>query len=435
MKINLNNNRHIFKIQEQLKNMDIKYLKILIFGIILRLILMPITLHPDLWGQTFTAYFFAYEGVLDIYDHLLNLTSEHPLLTTYSISDIFIYPPAAYFTLGLMRLLTRPFSDPEFITFVMANMSQLYERSDLYWNIFLYKLPYLFVDIILALTLTKFFTQYKNKLKILMLWMFNPVALYSTYMMGQFDIFPVLFSVLALLFAKRNKPYLAMLMLGIGGSYKMYPLLFVIPLALIFSKNFKLRIKYILAGFAPFVITILPYLSSSAFRQMVLFSPKSQKMLFMGFPVSGAEVLFPFVISLSLLFIYLYYLKNKNINANGIFIAVLLLIYSITHYHPQWFLWVTPLLFIDLIKNKMKYFEVQILLFLCWFAIVMLFDQTLNVGLFNPINESLSYVAPISSLINKYFDVNLLKSIIRSIFAGASVFYVYNFFQTVKLQK
>lgn len=479
-------------------------IKIILIGLIIRLILMPITLHPDLWGQTFTAYFFAFKGVFNIYEHLINLPENHPLLTTYGVSDIFIYPPLAYFTLGLFRLIIRPFTNPDFIPFVMANMSDLYQRKDLFWNIFLYKLPFLFIDIGLGLLMTKFFTDKNKKRKILFLWMINPATLYATFMMGQFDILPTLFCVLSLYFihsmqnsgeekligektlkvydkkpiilnfwlfikkdkaltslrsenpfgfgslgrrffssfrgeqnpsetplsgAKGEKAYLAMVMLGIGGSYKMFPLLFIFPFAFLLSSDIKQRIKYLCAGFLPFIFSIIPFISSSAFRQMVIFSPKSQKMLYMGFPVSGAESIFPFIMILVFFYLYIFYTK-KQIGYNNILLTILLLILSITHYHPQWFVWITPFLLLDLVKNNMKNWLVCAILFSCWFFIVMFFDQTLNVGLFNPINESLSYVTPISDYINKYFEVNLLKSIIRSIFAGTTIFYIYNLFYT-----
>ena len=41
---------------------------------------MPITVHPDFWGHSFTAYFFAYKGVANIYDYLVN-TGKFTIMT------------------------------------------------------------------------------------------------------------------------------------------------------------------------------------------------------------------------------------------------------------------------------------------------------------------------------------------------------------------
>ena len=91
------------------------WLKALLIGVAIRLVLMPITVHPDLWGHSFTAYFFAYKGELNIYDFLLNLPKNHPLVMNYGVNDIFIYPPLAYFTLGIFRVLVKPLADANFI--------------------------------------------------------------------------------------------------------------------------------------------------------------------------------------------------------------------------------------------------------------------------------------------------------------------------------
>ena len=93
--------------------------------------------------------------------------------------------------------------------------------------------------------------------------MFNPVAIYATYMMAQFDIIPTFFAVLALFLVNFNKNlsdlkklYLGAFLLGIGASFKIFPLLFVIPLALI-GKSLKTRIITIAIGFVTYFITFL----------------------------------------------------------------------------------------------------------------------------------------------------------------------------------
>ena len=57
------------------------WVKWLLIGILIRLILMPITLHPDLWVFSSSGYLLAYEGKLNVYEHLVNLPSNHPLVS------------------------------------------------------------------------------------------------------------------------------------------------------------------------------------------------------------------------------------------------------------------------------------------------------------------------------------------------------------------
>jgi len=408
------------------------YLKILLIGVLIRLVLMPITLHPDLWGHSLTVYFFAYKGVINIYDFLLSLPATHPLVANFGVADIFIYPPLTYFTLGFFRLLIKPFTDPSFLPFVMQYPSLVYERADLFWNLFLYKLPYLFVDIGTAFLLANLFNQNNQKRLAFALWMFNPLALYSTFMVGQLDILPTFFTVLALFFASRKKYALSVIALGIGGGYKMYPLLLLVPAAFVFGKSIISRLKYLFIGLAPFVITIAPFIFSPAFRYMV-FSPKASKMLFMGWNVSGAEVVYPFILFLTLIYAASYYLK-KQISAAVYFLVVLLVTFSVTHYHPQWFVWITPFFVWQLVEYKGRFWELVAAMFGCWFTIMLFFEASLSFGLFNPLNPNLNNAHGLSELLGNYTNVFQLKSIVRSIFAGASIFYIYQLFKA-EIQK
>jgi hypothetical protein len=403
----------------------------LLGGVILRLFLMPTTFHFDLWGHSFSAYFLAYQGEWNLYDTLANLPQSHPLVANLGVSDIFIYPPLTYYTLAFFRVLVKPFTDPNFIPWLMKNLSLFYYYPSLMRHLFLFKLPYLFIDVFLGFILASFFKEKAKKSLAFLLWMFNPVTLYATFMIGQLDVLPTLFVVLALWAAVKKKKVWSLIFLGIGGSYKMFPLLLIPPAAFFLGEKFKEKIKLLIAGFLPFLFFIAPFLNSKAFRAMV-FSPKSQKMLFMGWPLSGAEVVYPFLLILTVIYFSAYYLRQKNISLfkylNIYFLAIFLLIYSVTHYHPQWFLWITPFLILDWVENKGRNKLLVGILFLCWLIITFLFEPSLSIGLFSPLWPQLSQAPDLSVLLSRYFDVFQFKSLIRSIFAGTAVFFILRLF-------
>ena len=216
-----------------------KFFLILIFGVLIRLILMPITYHPDLLGHSFSAYFLAYEGKINLYDTLASLPPDHPLVKNFGVGDIFIYPPLTYYTLGLFRILVKPLADPKLIPWLMVNLGSLHSYPRLFEHLFLFKLPYLFFDVGLAFLLTSFFDNQRKKRLVFALWMFNPVAIYVSFMIGQLDLLPVFFTVLSLYFYKKGKRYPAMLSMGVAASYKMYPLFLILPLAFLISDKFK----------------------------------------------------------------------------------------------------------------------------------------------------------------------------------------------------
>ncbi len=410
------------------------WFKALIIGVVIRVILMPITVHPDLWGHSFTAYFLAYKGELNIYDFLLGLPKDYPLVVNFGVNDIFIYPPLTYFTLGLFRFLVKPFADPNFIPWLMSNVGNFYEFPKVGFQIFLFKLPYLFIDIASAFLLSSLFTDPTKKKMAFKLWMFNPLTFYATFMMGQLDILPVFFTILACYLFKNKKMNWGLFALGIGGAYKMYPLLLIPAAAFLFGETFWKKVKLIAVGILPYVLTIAPYLMSKGFRSMVLFGSKETKMLFMNWSVTGAESVFPFILILVVIYLISYYSKNK-IAIEYYFLVILLLIFATSSYHPQWFLWVTPFLIYALVKNSFKYVELVITLVVCWFIITMFFEASLSYGLFAPIWPKLTEATGLTGVLSKYMDVFQFKSIIRSVFAGVSLFLAYKLFKNEDLQK
>jgi len=383
---------------------------------------MPITLHPDLWGHSFSAYYFAYEGKLNLYDTLASLPQSYPLVKNFGVEDIFIYPPLAYYTLGLFRLIIKPLADPNFIPWLMENLGAAHSYPRLFEHLFLFKFPYLFFDFALAFLLADLFAEQRKRKMVLILWLFNPLTLYATFMMGQLDLLPTFFVVLSLFLNRRGKGELALVSLGVGGSYKLFPLFLIFPLAFALEKSFLRRTRLVFLGFLPFLISIAPFLSSKAFRSMVLFTPKSQKMLFMGWPVSGAEVVYPFVIGIFLIYFLAYYAK-KRIPICVYFLSILLLTFSVTHYHPQWFLWITPLLIWELVENNFKHLLLVVSLSVCWLAITLLFEPSLSYGLFNPLWPQLDNAPALATTLGKYTDVFQAKSIIRSVFAASALFF------------
>jgi len=213
----------------------------------------------------------------------------------------------------------------------------------------------------------------------------------------------------------------------------MYPLFFIIPAAFLFNKDFKGRIKNILIGFLPFILTTLPYLPSSAFRNMVLFQAKSQKMLYMIWNVSGAEGIYPFIIGVIFIYCLSFYQRNKD-RLVDYFLAILLLTLIVTHYHPQWFIWVIPFLIYKMVKEKDKTLFILIL-FGIWLIITFLFESSLSVGLFGPVIPSARTFMGFTDLLAKFTDVNRFKSMIRSVFAGISLFWIVQMFWKTEFSK
>lgn len=356
-----------------------KILIILIAGIFLRLFLAFSTVHPDLQAFYLGGKILTEGKILNLYDY----SSEQA---------VFNYPPLIYWFFGLFNFLSN-------------------------WGIWLLKLPYLIFDLLLGLLLFRLVEE-KKKILIFGLWMFNPVSLYATYMMGQFDVIPTFFTVLSFYFIAKDKLNFAALALGFGIAFKLYPVFLLIPL-LILAKSFFEKIKLLLLAALPYFISILPYLSSGSFRSNALFASQSSKSLYASIPVSGGEsiLLFPFL--LLLFYFYIWNNQSSRINLWKVFLIPLLLFFILTHFHPQWLIWVTPFLILDLVSNKFKNWFAQFLILASWFLSLFFFDPSLTLGMFSP------QAPDLWTLLGLNLDYNFSRSIIQTIFAGSSFYLIY----------
>jgi hypothetical protein len=150
-------------------------------------------------------------------------------------------------------------------------------------------------------------------------------------------------------------------------------------------------------------------------------------MLFLSWNITGAEVLFPFVIIFVLIVLHAsYFGKGRIKDLWKYYFSILLLFFSVTHYHPQWFLWLTPLMIIELLQNDFVHKWLHLTLSAIFVFIVLMFESSLSYGLFSPILPQLANGPNLSDFVNRYYDVFQLKSILRSIFAAFSIWIIFD---------
>lgn len=359
---------------------------ILILAIVLRVFLSFATQHPDIESLWAGGRILAEGHVLNLYDYS-------------SDKVVFNYPPLIYWYFGLL-------------SFIFSSLGFL-------------KLPYLIFDIALGIILSKLVDKEKEVLTFA-IWMFNPVSIYATYMMGQFDIIPTFFSVLSVYLAFKNKLNWSALSLGAGIAFKLYPVFLIIPLIL-FGRSFLGRVKLVILAFLPYLVSILPYTQESSFRSQALFASQSSKSLYAGISVSGGESILLFPFFLLLFYLYLWHSQFSKANLWKVFLIPLLLFFIFTHYHPQWLIWVTPFFVLDLVIKNFKKWILYVLIFASWFFSLFFFDPSLTIGMFAPIFPLSGGLPDIWTLLNLNMDYNFSRSILQTIFAASSVFLILSF--------
>lgn len=368
---------------------------IVILGIILRIFLSLTTFHTDMNAFDMAGKNVAAGNVLNLYD----VTSD---------AVVFNYPPLIYLLHGLFRFL-----------------------FDNLLGILVLKLPYLIFDLLIGVIFWKIFDSPKKSLTALLLWIFNPVNLYATYMMGQYDVIPAFFIILSVYFIVKKRLNLAALALGFGIAFKLSPVFLLIPL-LVFGENFWNRVKLLFLSAVPYFLSIILYLPSQSFRATALFTNQNMKSIYANIPISGGESLLLFPLFLIFFFLLIWNKKEAIIKSKfniwKLYLIPLLLFFIFTHYHPQWLIWITPLLIFDLVKNQFKNLFPILLIFFSWLGSLFFFDLSLTLGLFSPLWPALLEIDNIWQILNLNPDVNLYRSILQTVFASASLYLIYKNF-------
>lgn len=401
-----------------------KIIVVLIIGILIRLVLAFSTYHSDIQPFYFAGEVIAKGNILNFYDYLGNLPATSPILKIYP-TYLFNYPPLVYFSLGTISyLVSLPFSRDLLHNFIF-NLPALLGNLQLNFLLLTLKLPYLAFDLGVGLLLYKFFEKPRNKFLAFAIWMFNPINLYATYMMGQFDVIPTFFAILALYLAvKKNKYFLSALFLGLGASFKIFPFLFLVPVALMTDKWWS-RIKIFGIGVLTYIATILPFIGSHGFRTTALLASQTTKSLYAVLPISGGEaiILFPLLILFS--YVVFFYIRSHSKDLWKKFFILILLFFVFTHTHPQWSLWLTPFLIIDLIKSRLSHWLLVVLLLIVWIGQVTFFDPGLSVWLFSPIVPALYGQSDIWTNLGIKIDINFARSILQTVFVSVAAYYIY----------
>lgn len=386
---------------------------------------MPFTVHPDITVFDLGAYLISQKGeFLTFYDYLSRLDPANLLVKIYGVGSL-NYPPLAYWLPAIFMTLFAPLYNFAFNNVFLIDMGKVYQTTELFKTLFLLKFPYLLFDFLLAYLFYRTFSQEKGKMAF-KLWMINPLTLYATFSMGQFDIMPTLTVVAALFLAMKEKKFPAVAMLGLGGAFKMFPLLFLPIFVLVLEKKFWNRLLLFIIGLLPYLLIIAPYFFfSPMYRQSAFLANQTEKMLFMKLPLSGAEYLSIFVFGYFILLFFATRLANQKEILWKLGLALMLLFFSVTHYHPQWFLWLTPFLIWDIINYGKKHLSYIMILLFCYLAVLLFFEPSLHIGLFAPIAPNLIKVGSLTDLISRFYDVFLIKSLLRTLFAATAAYLIY----------
>lgn len=345
-----------------------KFFKIaLVLGVIIRLVLAVTTYHSDLSALTISSHLILKGHIFDLYQQGLNF-----------VSDGLIYQPLAYFIPSLVYLPFAPLL-AGISSLLVQTPSAVLAGKSVYLPILIYKLPLILADLSIVWLLPQLFTKKKKKINAQILWALNPIAIYVSSMIGQVDAILIFFLLAATISAVSHRYITSALLLALSAltkplSLALLPLLGIYAL---YKKDLKQSCLAVASGFGLFALVILPFISSQAYKTYVLGTHHLNKSLFAGIEIAPGTQIPWFFILYSLIFLLA---LKKKINLVQAFGAVILSTLSFTHFHPQWFVWITPWLIFNAVKKDNLFTYLASLI--AWLFILFSFESSLHLNIF-----------------------------------------------------
>lgn len=386
---------------------------LLVLAVLLKIILLPFYFHPDIKTYHFQSSFLK-EGVWNIYSYLSSNKNTLPL------KEEFVYFPLTYFTLGTYQIVASPLLGSEFNHWLFNASVTSIEDPNVFRYLFILKLPYLLLDILIAFMLTYMVSDLQKKKTIFTFWLFNPFSLVLIYLYSNVDIFPVFLIVLSLYFASKNNLFASSLALGIGAGFKAFPLLLV-PFLLLKASTIKEKFLVITTSFSAFLLSVLPFITSGAFRESTLVSGLTTRIMSYGIDIGFGEILMPGLILLSIVFFW--GIWNKGVDLWRYYLVALLLVLSSIHFHIHWLLWIIPFFSLLIIKGDSSEIFISFVLLIVAFTIPLLYsDKFMSVGLLSVISPLFGLLPTPAAVIQKIYNPLSVQGALHSLlFAGSLV--------------
>ncbi len=332
-----------------------------------RLVLAGTPFHADLNAFTLASHYINRGGAFSFYDAVRLLPVGDPIKTLYS-DKIFNYQPLSYLIPSLFYLPMPPRVDLNGLITVSRKFEPLLSG---------YKLPFIFFDLLAAIFITRLVTEQSAKKKLQILWLLNPAAIFVSSVMGQSDMMVVFFILLSLSAAKKENYLAAALLAGLSALFKPAGL-FLLPviIAAAFRSSHLRAVKSACVGFGVYLLGILAYLPSISFRTFALLAEQTGKSTFAGIAIaSGTEIPWFFIAYTAILILLL----RKRLTLFDALALALASSLVFSHFHPQWFVWLTPWLIFKSVSSRHNLFW---LASLAWFLILLSFDFSLHLAAF-----------------------------------------------------
>jgi hypothetical protein len=404
-----------------------KIIILLALGLLVRVLLMPIAFHPDLFWITYHAQKLALHG--EVAKDLSIQPIPHLLYSaTIWLLQPILSPPEVIWPdeWGLM-------GQEEYQGAFELRM-QIASAPRIHITLFVLKLPVLVFDLASAfLLLSLLRKRSQGTIIAFAFWMFNPIGLYISYLYGRYDAVAAFFILLSLYFYARFRPLSSLTGLTVALLSRIIDAALA-PFFLIGAfRQLKQQKRLLLGSLILGGVALLTLLSGALPRVITLLDrAHGQFLLAAKLPIILHDELVLFVIAYGLLLfsslerdLFSYAVLRKYSS------MVFLTMFSLAFFNPQYFFALLPLLALEIAEQPR----------LLWFHVVQIAGYAvylLNWGsqttwwLFLPLNAALFSRLPAPEMIiQSYTNYKAVIAIFRSLLTAASLWMAYLIYRSL----
>ncbi|MDE7313115.1 MAG: glycosyltransferase 87 family protein [Eubacterium sp.] len=187
------------------------------------------------------------------------------------------------------------------------------------------------------------------------LFLSNPIAVYSEFIFGQYDIITTFFMCLGFYYYTKDDRRKFVLSFSAAITCKYFALLVFVPLLLLKEKNIWKIIRGLIGGFSLFAIETLLYITSEAFISGIFGFGAVGYIFNVSLDTGFAKISIVVVLwGLLCAFCYFKECKEEEWFSWGIYISciVMFLSFGLSMWHPQWLMMAVPFLTLGMFFNK-----------------------------------------------------------------------------------
>src|SRR4030043_1988023 len=402
-----------------------RFYKYFLTGILVRLIFFPFFFQRDLLSTYQRAAETISTGNLG-YDKLQFFTNLIHTFYLFIIKSIF---PA------INELFSTLLEKDTWISWISFNSTY-----NVFTTLTLFKLLYLIFDIVCMFLILRlsFDNEPENKLRAFKYWIFNPIIIFVLYIFARHDIIGVFVTLIALLLAKKDRKYWAIIVLGLAVALRFFPIL-ILPVLVLYlvrsKKDYILLLLAAVSGMAALEIlfrfyfgtgVIFPLLNAQHFEYLL--TPR------LDLVVGSHGSIFIFIAVYIVIILSFLHIKKKSFDILLNYCAMIYLAYlGLCFFHPQYMLWLVPFLVIICVRRKslLYYHWVQFALLI---ILLIYWGDLVTKYVLAPIDHKyFVYLTGIIPIIERFYDSAQFVNIFRSIFAGISLWMIYLIYKDTKM--